>query len=83
MGGGRGRGGGAGGLGLGFLEVGGEAWAEFLYVVRGADCDSVAVEVLHCVGGEFFVEHAEDGGGDVVDCYLSMGEMLALRLRCL
>ena len=39
-------------------------------MVRGLDGDAAAAEVFHGVGAEFGVEHAEDFGGDVVDCYL-------------
>ena len=42
-------------------------------MVGGLDRDAAALEVFHCVGAEFFVEHAEDFGGDVVDCYLGVG----------
>jgi hypothetical protein len=41
-------------------------------VVRGLDGDAAAAEVLHGVGAEFLVEHAEDFGGDVVDCDLGL-----------
>jgi hypothetical protein len=54
----------------GGFERGGDAFAELFDVVRGLDGDAAALEVFHGVGAEFGVEHAEDFGGDVVDCYL-------------
>lgn len=47
-------------------------------MVRGLDGDAAAAEVFHGVGAEFGVEHAEDFGGDVVDCYLEWENWLAL-----
>ena len=50
-----------------------ETCAEFLDVVLGFDFDTVAVEEAECVLGEVFVEHGEDFGGYVVDCYIEVG----------
>ena len=39
-------------------------------MVRGSDVDAAALEVVEGELAEFLVEHAEDFGGDVVDCDL-------------
>lgn len=39
----------------------------------GFDFDSIAVEEVQRVFGKVFVEHWEDLGGYVVDCYVEVG----------